>query len=526
TGGGGTGGGGTGGGGTGGGTGGACGMPGPTVTAFRTPSTLATRPSTIPWVDTAAVLMPDGLSASTAALAPGEVTDVLTVKSLGFQIPPLAEVVGITVRVRRQAVGSGIVDHSVMLLAPGAPPVPGTSGAVWPTTLGFPETVFGGASNTWGAFWPPSVVNHMDFGFALIARNNGNAPAQPRIDSIEVTIHYAQAGATYGPMNAQTATTVTRNGGSVFWSAPTDALMADTAYARASLAAGTASHWLHLNGYFGSGTTGATPSGVLVEVRRLCESCASVAVDSSVQLTLGGLVLGQDRARPDPWSSQEVWVRYGGMTDLWGVTIPPGNPNGVFGVVLAAQSTGGVSNAAVNSARLTIFYDVAIMSEAQRRGATSEVFSRPWTSLPGATQPNDGQLASTRSLFGGELSDHLIATGFGFQVPSNATVNGVELVVTRRASATINVLADQRVGLVIGSAPVGPNRAQAGGWTVTMTDVTYGGANDLFAPLLLTPSVVNASDFGASVAVANRLTPGVDQAQVDALRMRVHYTCP
>ncbi len=135
---------------------------------------------------------------------------------------------------------------------------------------------------------------------------------------------------------------------------------------------------------------------------------------------------------------------------------------------------------------------------------------------------------ATSSVAGGRQTTHLRATNFGFttsDIPSGATINGIEVEIERSASA-VSELNDHAVYLVNGTSDTiadhkGTNKATGTTWSTTDASVAYGGAADTWSSGL-TDSDIRGINFGATLRV-NGITAGAT-ASVDHIRIRIHYT--
>lgn len=132
---------------------------------------------------------------------------------------------------------------------------------------------------------------------------------------------------------------------------------------------------------------------------------------------------------------------------------------------------------------------------------------------------SDGQTATTQGLGPGDLTEVLFASGFGFQVPEKATIDTVDVEVTRR-STNMSLVADREVVLSVDGQPVGGNGAVPGGWSTSLTTQTY-----LLAGGKLSPTDVSSPGFGVRMIVQNPTSPFTDAPVVDGMRLRVRYTC-
>ena len=122
-------------------------------------------------------------------------------------------------------------------------------------------------------------------------------------------------------------------------------------------------------------------------------------------------------------------------------------------------------------------------------------------------------------------SHYLKGTGFGFSIPTNATINGVTLAISRkRSSLGTPYCYDYIVSLIKGGTISGDNKADTStNWPTASTDKTYGGSADMWG-LSLSPSDINASNFGATLSC--RLVPGTSQsyAYSNYFKITVTYT--
>jgi hypothetical protein len=116
----------------------------------------------------------------------------------------------------------------------------------------------------------------------------------------------------------------------------------------------------------------------------------------------------------------------------------------------------------------------------------------------------------------------LQSSSFGFAVPSDAWVRGVELAV-RRGSSTGNFVQDAMVHLRLAAQTLPSNKALPGLWPAALTTATYGSATDLWGQLVVVPSDVNAASFGADFVAKYGAVSGNDTANVDSVQVSVTY---
>ena len=117
---------------------------------------------------------------------------------------------------------------------------------------------------------------------------------------------------------------------------------------------------------------------------------------------------------------------------------------------------------------------------------------------------------------------YLKATAFGFAIPAGATINGIQVGITRKAndSSKFAYADDNIVKLVQGGAVVGNSKASAGTkWPTADGTVTYGTTSDLWGATW-TDSQINASNFGVVLSAnTNSVT-----ASVNFISVTITYT--
>lgn len=139
------------------------------------------------------------------------------------------------------------------------------------------------------------------------------------------------------------------------------------------------------------------------------------------------------------------------------------------------------------------------------------------------TNPSNAQLSdnsyATSVLLITQISNYLKATNFNFNIPSDATINGITVSV-ERSSNTLNGTHDSSVKLVKGGVISGNDKASGSTWPTSDAVATYGSATDLWG-LTLTPSDVNDSTFGFVIAPVADLA---STAQIDQITIQVDYS--
>jgi hypothetical protein len=145
----------------------------------------------------------------------------------------------------------------------------------------------------------------------------------------------------------------------------------------------------------------------------------------------------------------------------------------------------------------------------------ASVGTRAWTNPNDAKTDNSAWALATTP-----TSHYLVATNFGFAVPSGATIDGI-VVRFEKLMASGSGNKDNIIKLVKGGTISGTDHADTvTAWpTAVDTYVDHGGPTDLWG-LSLTDSDVNASNFG--VALSKVATGGF--GYIDAIWITVYYT--
>jgi len=123
-----------------------------------------------------------------------------------------------------------------------------------------------------------------------------------------------------------------------------------------------------------------------------------------------------------------------------------------------------------------------------------------WTN-PDYIYADDSSYA-TATVAGSGSSPNLLATGYGISIPSNSTLNGIQVKVFRYASAG-NTLKDLTIQLLKAGVPVGNNKAVTAWWqTGAASNANYGANNDVWGTTW-TGSDVDDPNFGVEIAAQN-----------------------
>ena len=125
-----------------------------------------------------------------------------------------------------------------------------------------------------------------------------------------------------------------------------------------------------------------------------------------------------------------------------------------------------------------------------------------------------------------DISQILVASSFGFTIPSGSTIDGIVVAIERGCSA--GAASDNRVQLAKGTTfadLVGTNKADTAlAWPAALTVASYGtGTTDLWGATW-TVTEINATSF--AVFLSTQADAANTDIEVDFIRATVHYTEP
>jgi hypothetical protein len=151
-----------------------------------------------------------------------------------------------------------------------------------------------------------------------------------------------------------------------------------------------------------------------------------------------------------------------------------------------------------------------------------------WTNPGNVISDNNSNASFTGSTSGNVTSQTLNATGYGFTIPANAVISGIQCTIGRSRSGGISGEAkDNSVRLIKAGSAVGDNKGfTSTNWGTSESAINYGGTADMWNATW-TPAEVNASNFG--VAFAADITQGfivARTANVDYINLSVTYYIP
>jgi hypothetical protein len=155
-----------------------------------------------------------------------------------------------------------------------------------------------------------------------------------------------------------------------------------------------------------------------------------------------------------------------------------------------------------------------------------------------SSEGDDASSSAELSFFGTlrPLTNYIHATNFSFAIPSAAQIVGVTASIERAYSDTSSGGGsshgdDATVQLIVGGSRSGTNQASGASWPSSDASASYGGTYDTWG-LTLTPTQVNASNFGIAVRLRHNLFVSGEATQasgtgtIDHITLQIHYVTP
>jgi hypothetical protein len=148
-----------------------------------------------------------------------------------------------------------------------------------------------------------------------------------------------------------------------------------------------------------------------------------------------------------------------------------------------------------------------------------------WENLDAATvQGSDPELdGATLVLVARPYHDELLADRFQLEIPNEAQIQGIEVIV-RRAADFPDSAADDGIHLIKAGSVGGLDRSRPEKWAAgAFQEVTYGGPTDLWGENWTVADLI-APEFGVAMSVKYTQSAGNARAYVDLVTVRVHYS--
>lgn len=145
----------------------------------------------------------------------------------------------------------------------------------------------------------------------------------------------------------------------------------------------------------------------------------------------------------------------------------------------------------------------------------------PWVSPTGVLLID----AAGATFTGAIKTQYLYALGFGFEIPTGKTIDGIEAEITRKKGAGVSggVVDDNSVVLIKNGTLHGDDKASGDAWPASFGAKLYGHATDLWGGSW-TAEDCNAANFGIAISADGTGATGSPVGgEVDSVRLRVHY---
>lgn len=424
-------------------------------------------------------------------------------------------VIGIEVKVHRKAdVSNSVIDDTVRLLKNGI--ATGSNYAksnttYWPTATSV--VTYGGSTDLWGASWSISDINNANFGAMVRAKQAANSPSAS-VDHIEVIVYYRTTGTNnYNSVNTSSSTNyvVSSNGanaGEFYYNDEVDSGPWMLNAGEGSLA--------FLKGSERIVSTTVEPysadAGLKVFNNNSGASTSKYTVVEDANIAKGGGL-----------GDLELFSKVAPITignRVW-------NDANADGIQTAGESGIGNVNlelyADFNSNGLPdtiIGYNSRFKVAPGSATTTSAGGSVDWNNASNVFS-NNNSYATVALSSGSPRSYSLNITNFGLSIPSNATITGLQVTVHRFTSG--GTIVDSSIRLYSGGK-IGSNLASGTSWPTSEAAITYGDSTSNSWVYGLSPSLLNSSGFGISIAA--RRTAASGTLSIDYVELKVNYTVP
>ncbi len=150
--------------------------------------------------------------------------------------------------------------------------------------------------------------------------------------------------------------------------------------------------------------------------------------------------------------------------------------------------------------------------------------TKAWQEPTVAVNPDDDAIfAHIDGFFVADtLSFLLKITDMGFELPANSIIKGL-VVEVRKEADIAGSAADSQIKLIKNGATVAENKANTDDWGTSFSDVSYGGATDLWGTTW-TATEINSTSTGVLIQLLKEGTNA--DLHISGARITVYYTIP
>jgi hypothetical protein len=147
----------------------------------------------------------------------------------------------------------------------------------------------------------------------------------------------------------------------------------------------------------------------------------------------------------------------------------------------------------------------------------------PWNNVDNIKADDTAFSVTSIAVTNTNYCEFLQATNFNFgsYVPSGATIDGIELMISRKASVANEI--NDSVLYAMGFPSVIVNHASATQWGTSEGQITYGSSTDKWTSGSVTRDHIISSNFGFQLFVVG-IKNGTSTASVQYMKARVYYT--
>lgn len=159
----------------------------------------------------------------------------------------------------------------------------------------------------------------------------------------------------------------------------------------------------------------------------------------------------------------------------------------------------------------------------------ASVGSNPAVAWSNPTRAADSNNSYATATVDGTTTRYLECTNYGFNIPSDATINGITVTVERKSNRTTDNGSQDAVVRLLKSntTPIGDDLADnVTSYTISDTNIVYASSTSLWG-VTWTPAEINASTFGVAFAATKPDSVGNSHTiSVDVISVTVNYTLP
>jgi hypothetical protein len=177
---------------------------------------------------------------------------------------------------------------------------------------------------------------------------------------------------------------------------------------------------------------------------------------------------------------------------------------------------------------IAIYLSGNIMAQVQGSPSTFTTSPIPGSDRTWANTSNAAASDNVYSDYGGfssgagvKYTDYLVATNFGFSIPSGATNIGIIIEIERSDPSPVSRTADHSIRIVKGGVITGTDQSSGAGYSRTDAYQIFGSAGDQWGTTW-TAADINATDFGVAIA-ARRSSNGTNAGRIDHILVTIVY---